>query len=46
MLREVAAELPNMDFAAWQMRRLNFADLADDPLFCLSYITAYAGDGR
>jgi len=46
VLREVAAELPNMDFAAWQMRRLNFADLADDPLFCLSYITAYAGDGR
>jgi hypothetical protein len=31
--------------AAWQKRKIPFAELADDPRLCYAYITAHAVQG-
>jgi hypothetical protein len=42
-LRNLDRKEAQLDFSPWEKRKIRFADLADDPQLCYSYITAHAG---
>jgi hypothetical protein len=44
-LRDLTQEAEGIDFAKWQHRSFNFADLAEDARTCYAYMTAYAEGG-